>query len=209
MVIVMKTTRTYTMRARAEQAEQTRLRIIRATVALGGERPLAACTLPAIAERAEVSVQTVLRVFGSRDALFREVLDRTSAEVVAERTADPDDVPASIAALVDHYESRGDTVLLLLGQEAWEPLAAQVTGPGRRLHREWVRTVFAHALEPLPEIRRDEAVDLLVAATDVSAWKLWRRDAGRTRDETLARMLALVASVADRLDAGVGPAPPA
>ncbi|HEX6955915.1 MAG TPA: TetR/AcrR family transcriptional regulator [Agromyces sp.] len=205
----MKTTRTYTMRARAEQAEQTRVRIVRATTALGGERPLAACTLPAIAERAEVSVQTVLRIFGSRDALFREVLDRTSAEVVAERTADPDDVPASIAALVDHYESRGDTVLLLLGQEAWEPLAAQVTEPGRRLHRDWVRTVFAHALGPLPEARREEAVDLLVAATDVSAWKLWRRDAGRSRDETLARMLALVASVTDRLDAGVGPAPPA
>lgn len=209
MIIVMKTTRTYTMRARAEQAEQTRVRIVSATVALGGERPLAACTLPAIAERAEVSVQTVLRIFGSRDALFRAVLDRTSTEVVAERTADPDDVPASIAALVDHYESRGDTVLLLLGQEAWEPLAAQVTTLGKRLHREWVGAVFARALEPLPAARRDEAVDLLVAATDVSAWKVWRRDAGRTRDETLARMLALVASVTDRLDACVPPAPPA
>lgn len=209
MVIVMKTTRNYTMRARAEQAEQTRLRIIDATVALGGERPLAACTLPAIAERAQVSVQTVLRAFGSRDALFRQVLARTSAEVVAERTADPDDVPASIAALVDHYEARGDTVLLLLGQEAWEPLAAQVTTPGKRVHREWVGTVFARAVERLPEARRDEAVDLLVAATDVSTWKLWRRDAGRTRDETLARMLALVASVTDRLDAGAPPAPPA
>ena len=90
-----------------------------------------------------------------------------------------------------------------------EPLAAQVTTAGKRLHREWVVTVFARALDPLPAARRDEAVDLLVAATDVSAWKLWRRDAGRTRDETLARMLALAASVIDRLDAGARPAPPA
>jgi AcrR family transcriptional regulator len=206
---VMKTTRTYTMRARAEQAEQTRLRIVRATVGLGGERPLAACTLPAIAERAEVSVQTVLRIFGSRDALFREVLERTSAEVVAERTADPDDVPASIAALVDHYERRGDTVLLLLGQEAWEPLAAQVTTPGKRLHREWVGVVFARSLDPLDDAGRERATDLLVAATDVSAWKLWRRDLGRTRDDTLDRMLALAASVTARLDPDARPAPPA
>jgi AcrR family transcriptional regulator len=198
--VVMKTTRPYTMRARAEQAEQTRLRIIRATVALGGERPLAACTLPAIAERADVSVQTVLRVFGSRDALFREVLDRTSADVVAERTADPDDVPASLAALVDHYELRGDTVLLLLGQESWEPLAAEITTPGKRLHREWVAEVFGHSLAPLSEPRRETTTDLLVAATDVSAWKLWRRDLGRTRDETLDRMLELVASVTHRMD---------
>lgn len=200
MGIVMKTTRTYTMRARAEQAEQTRLRIIRATVALGGERPLAACTLPAIAERAEVSVQTVLRIFGSRDSLLREVAERTSAEVVAERTADPDDVPGSIAAVVDHYERRGDTVLLLLGQEAWEPYAAQVTAVGKRLHRDWVATVFARSLDPLPEARRAAATDLLVAATDVFVWKLWRRDLRRSRDETIERMLELAASVTSRLD---------
>ena len=200
MGIVMKTTRTYTMRARAEQAEQTRLRIIRATVALGGERPLAACTLPAIAERAEVSVQTVLRIFGSRDSLLREVAERTSAEVVAERTADPDDVPGSIAAVVDHYERRGDTVLLLLGQEAWEPYAAQVTAVGKRLHRDWVAAVFARSLYPLPEARRAAATDLLVAATDVFVWKLWRRDLRRSRDETMERMLELAASVTSRLD---------
>ena len=211
MGIVMKTTRTYTMRARAEQAEQTRLRIIRATVALGGERPLAACTLPAIAERAEVSVQTVLRIFGSRDSLLREVAERTSAEVVAERTADPDDVPGSIAAVVDHSEHRGDTVLLLLGQEAWEPYAAQVTAVGKRLHRDWVATVFARSLDPLPEARRAAATDLLVAATDVFVWKLWRRDLRRSRDETIERMLELAASVTARLDrdAPASSAPPA
>ena len=199
MVSVMKTTRSYTMRVRAEQAEQTRLRIIRATVELGGSRPLAACTLPAIAERADVSVQTVLRIFGSRDALFDEVRERTSAEVVAERTADPDDVPASLAALVDHYELRGDTVLLLLGQESWEPVAAEITSRGKRLHRDWVEVVFARALDPLPQPRRAEATDLLVAATDVSAWKLWRRDLGRSRDETLSRMRELVTSVTRHL----------
>jgi AcrR family transcriptional regulator len=209
METVMKTTRTYTMRARAEQAEQTRLRIIRATVELGGERPLAACTLPAIAERGAVSVQTVLRIFGNRDALFREVLERTSAEVVAERTADPDDVPASLAALVDHYERRGDTVLLLLGQETWEPLAAEITSPGKRMHRDWVGAVFARTLDPLDAVARETATDLLVAATDVSAWKLWRRDLGRTRDETLDRMLALAASVTDRIDPDARRTPPA
>jgi AcrR family transcriptional regulator len=209
MGVVMKTTRTYTMRARAEQAEQTRRRIIGATVALGGERPLAACTLPAIAERAEVSVQTVLRIFGSRDGLFREVLERTSAEVAAERTADPDDVPASLAALVDHYELRGDTVLLLLGQEEWEPVAAEITSRGKRMHRDWIGIVFARSLAPLDAAGRDTATDLLVAATDVSAWKIWRRDLGRTRDETLGRMLALVASVTDRIDPETRRTPPA
>jgi AcrR family transcriptional regulator len=197
MDVVMKTTRTYTMRARAEQAERTRTRILDAVVELGGERPLVACTLPAIAERADVSVQTVLRIFGSRDDLFEATLEHTQADVVAERLADPDDVPASLAALVDHYELRGDTVLLLRGQESWEPFAARVTERGRRIHREWVTAVFDRALEPLPGPRRTAATDLLVAATDVSAWKLWRRDLGRSRDEALARMVELTSLLAD------------
>ena len=200
MGTVMKaTTRTYTMRARAEQADRTRTRILDAVLELVGERPLVACTLPAIAERADVSVQTVLRIFGSRDDLFEAARDRTNADVVAERLADPDDVPASLASLVDHYELRGDTVLLLLGQEGWEPFAARVTERGKRIHRDWIAVVFARKLEALAEPRRTEAVDLLVAATDVSAWKLWRRDLGRSRDEALARMQELATSVTRHL----------
>ena len=64
------TPRTYRMRARAEAAEQTRLRIIGAAIELAFEKPVAAITLPVIAERASVSVQTVLRQFGSREALI-------------------------------------------------------------------------------------------------------------------------------------------
>jgi len=205
MGIVMKTTRSYTMRVRAEQAEQTRLRISRAAVELAGERPLAACTLSAIADRAGVSVQTVLRIFGSRDELFRQAMDRTSAEVRGERPIDPRDVPGSLGALVDHYERRGDMVLLLLGQEAWEPLAAAAVGMGKGLHRDWVATLFAPALDPMPDDLRERTVDLLVAATDVFAWKLWRRDLARTRDETLDRMLELVTAVVDRIRPVGGP----
>jgi AcrR family transcriptional regulator len=195
MVIVMKTTRTYTMRARAAQAEQTRDRILDAVLSLVDEVPLVACTLPAVAERADVSVQTVLRAFGSREGLFEAALERSLPVVLAERPADPNDRRRTIEALIDHYETRGDGVLLLLGQETWEPFAARVTTIGKRLHREWVEAAFAEAVGGSDGASRIELVDLLVAATDVYAWKLWRRDAGRSRNETVDRMLRLVASI--------------
>jgi AcrR family transcriptional regulator len=191
----MKTTRTYTMRARAEQAKQTRDRIIDAVLSLVGEGPLAACTLPAVAARADVSVQTVLRAFGSREGLAEAALQRSLPVMLAERPADPYDRRRSIEALVDHYESRGNVVLLLLGQETWEPLAARVTTLGKRLHREWVEAAFADVVGATDGASRIALVDLLVAATDVYAWKLWRRDAGRSRNETVDRMLRLVASI--------------
>ena len=60
------------MGARAQAVDATRRRIVDALIALAGERPFAEVTLDAVAERAGVSVQTVLRQFGSRDGLFAE-----------------------------------------------------------------------------------------------------------------------------------------
>lgn len=193
------TTRSYTMRARAEQAGRTRDRILDAVLSLVEEVPIAACTLPAVAECAGVSVQTVLRAFGSREGLFDAAIERSAPEMLAERPADPNDRRRTIEALIDHYERHGDGVLLLLGQESWEPAAARATTAGKRLHREWVEAAFADVLHDLAAPERLWAVDLLVAATDVYAWKLWRRDAGRSRSETVDRMLRLVTSVTEHL----------
>ena len=199
MGIIMKTTRPYTMGARAEQVERTREQVLAAAIALSGELPLASCSLPLVAERAGVSVQTILRQFGSRDELFDAAVERGLATIVDERVADPDDVEASIASLIAHYERLGDAVLLLLGQERWEPRARRITDGGRRMHRAWVEQVFARALEGRAPADREATVDLLVAATDVGTWKLWRRDRDLGRAATTGRMLRLAASVvADR-----------
>ena len=90
-------------------------------------------------------------------------------------------------------------MLLLLGQESWDPFAALATSGGKRMHRDWVEAAFADVLDRVPRESRTEAVDLLVVATDLSAWKIWRRDLGRSRDETIERMLRLAASVTEHL----------
>ena len=187
--------RTYRMRARAEAAEQTRRRIIGAAIELAAEKPVAAITLPLIAARASVSVQTVLRQFGSREGLIEQAAQAGRAAVLAERHADPDDIEASLDALIDHYEARGDGVLLLLGQESWDQIAADLTRDGKLLHRDWVARTFARTLDALSDSRRVETLDLLVVATDVYAWKLLRRDRALTRDDTASRMRMLVAAI--------------
>lgn len=190
------------MRVRADTAAQTRERTLRATIELANEKPLNALVLPEIAERAAVSVQTVLRLFGSRDALLDAAAQSALASVVAERATVPGDVPAAIRTLIDHYERRGDGVLLLLGQESWEPRAAKITSAGRALHREWVTDTFAPFLAGGAD--PDEAIDLLVIASDVYAWKLLRRDRRLTRPETESRMLHLIGMILN----GVSPCPP-
>ena len=113
----------------------------------------------------------------------------------AERPADPDDIAGSLDALIEHYEARGDGVLLLLGQESWDRTAATITGDGKLLHRDWATRAFARTLDALSDSRRVETLDLLVVATDVYAWKLLRRDRALTRGDTASRMRMLVAAI--------------
>jgi AcrR family transcriptional regulator len=194
MVITMKTTRSYTMRARAEQAAKTRERILEATVDLAAHAPLAACTLPAIAARAGASVQTVLRVFGSREGLFAAALERARDEVLGRRDTPVGDVDAALDELIRQYERRGDAMLMMLGQETWEPVAAEITAAARAQHRDWTSRVFAPQLAEVAPAARDEVLDLLAVATDVLTWRILRRDRGLDAATTTMRMRRLAAS---------------
>jgi AcrR family transcriptional regulator len=186
----MNTTRTYTMTARARAVEETRGRIVDACVALHGERPVSEIGLDDIAARAGVSVQTVLRHFGSRAGLEEASFERAQQAVADERRTPVGDVGAAVRVIVDHYERRGDMALLMLAQETHQDLMARITEQGKALHRAWVAEVFAPFLAAADDA--EELTDLLVVATDVYTWKLLRRDRGLGRDRTESRMRRLV-----------------
>ena len=187
-------TRTYRMTSRARGVEETRERVLTAAIDLHTERLSSDISLADIAAAAGVSVQTLLRHFGTREALVGAALERAAREVEEERHAEPGDVAGAVRAVVEHYEHRGDGVLLLLAQERAGSFAARVTAHGRAVHRRWVREVFGPLLPPAgPD--RDEVLDLLVVATDVYTWKLLRRDRGLSVHRTRARTEALVRAV--------------
>ena len=186
----MKTTRNYTMGARAQAVEDTRTRIQEALFALGTSRVLSDISLEDVAREAGVSVQTVLRHFGSRAGLIESNIDYAIARVAHERIAPEGDVDAALAVLIDHYELRGDTVVLMLAQEHADEQVRRLTESGRRMHRDWVRTTFASVVAD-----REDLLDLLVVATDVYTWKLLRRDRGYSRATTEGRMRTLVRAV--------------
>jgi AcrR family transcriptional regulator len=189
----MNTTRTYTMTTRARTMEETRARIIEACVSLHGERPVTDIALDDVAARASVSVQTVLRHFGSRAGLDEAAWESAQRAVTDERRTPVGDVAAAVRVIVDHYERRGDQSLLMLAQEGHQALMARVTEQGKALHRAWVEEVFAPSLDEADD--PDELTDLLVVATDVYTWKLLRRDRRLGRDRTERRMRRLVERV--------------
>jgi len=182
----MKSTRTYTQTARAAATEATRARILESVVALARERRLATISLDEVAAAAGVSVQTVLRQFGSRAGLTEAAAARARAQITAQREAPAGEVETAVRVIVEHYEQQGRPALLLLAQEDEDPLVREITEAGRALHRAWVSEVFA-PFDPQPA-----DIDLLVVATDVYAWKLLRLDRGLSRSETCERLTVLV-----------------
>jgi AcrR family transcriptional regulator len=181
--------RTYDMGTRQQAKDSTRDAIVRATIdAFMAERSFA-ITLPTIAERAKVTVKTVLRHFGSREAVIEAAWAQAYDEVMAERNPPPGDLEGALKVLIAHYERRGSIGLVMLADEN-DPRAVRMNSAGRLAHREWVEEVFADRL-PEQAAPRTRLVDVLVVATDLYAWKLLRIDRGLSVDDVHDRMLLM------------------
>jgi AcrR family transcriptional regulator len=190
-----KPDRTYSMTNRSAAAAGTREKILQSTLQLATEKLTVEIVLADVADRAGVTVQTILRHFGTRDALFDAAVVYGGDEVVAERETPVGDVGRAMTVIVDHYETRGDWVITLLGQEASDDRIRGITVPGKRVHLQWVQEVFRPQLVSRPDGSRDLVTNLLVVATDVYCWKLLRRDRGLSRAETETSMRTLVSAV--------------
>ena len=188
----MKATRSYTMRARAASTEATRRRILEVVVDMLKTRFRSEIRLEDIASSAEVSVQTVLNVYGSRSALLDLALEGLLTELRAQRLrAAPGDIAGGSAALVDHYEQFGDWVIRNLAEQA-DPELIKTGSAG---HRQWVQRQFAPQLAGAPAARRRAVVDALVCSCDVYTWKLLRRDMGRSRADAEAVLQAMAEAI--------------
>ena len=168
--------RPYRMAVRADAAEETALRIMDAAIALWREAAYDEFTLQDVAERAGVSLSTVMRRFGSKEGLAEAVL--TSDRVVTQRGRDAvaaGDVDAAVGMIVADYEVNGDAVLRMLTLEERIGIVRRVVEAGRDAHSQWVARVFAPLLDGRPARRRRQTLQLVVA-TDVYTWKILRRD---------------------------------
>lgn len=185
--------RPYRMVARAESAAATGERILDAAVEVFWELPGEQISLDEVARRAGVSVQTVIRRFGGRDALMASAAEREAERVGRQRDEAPVGDPArAVRVLVDHYEAMGDRVLRLLAEEERVPRLREIADRGRLVHREWCARVFAPALAGRAGVERRRRLAQLVAICDVYTWKLLRRDAGLSRRQTELALVELL-----------------
>ncbi|MFL5873424.1 MAG: TetR/AcrR family transcriptional regulator [Solirubrobacterales bacterium] len=181
------------MQARARSTEATREAILDAVEVAFEELFYDEITLEAIAERSGVTVQTILRHFGSKEGLFAASMLHVGSKMGADRGLVPTGETSEIVDdLVDHYEAYGNRLLRMLAQEDRVPALRQVADLGRTFHAQWCAEAFAPGLKGLRGAKRERRLAQFVACTDIYTWKLLRRDRGLSQEATKLAMRELI-----------------
>ena len=192
----MKSRRAYVMRGRAETAAATRRRILDAAAGGVWNRRRSEVRLEDVAREAGVTVQTVLRLYGTRGRLIDAAWEIVGARIRAQReAAPPGDVTGTVTALFDHYEEMGDFVIRNLAEEDRLPEVKEWLAYGRAAHRRSMRRQFGPWLGGCSARARRELLDGLVVACDVYVWKLLRRDLGLGRGAAEVRVRRIVSGL--------------
>lgn len=191
--------RPYRMAKRSAAAQETGRRIIQATIELYMERWLEDLTLEDVAARAGVTVQTVLRRFGSKSGLIQATGETLKEAIISQRSAAPvGDIAGAVANLIEHYEATGDLTMRTLAQEQRHAALGAFAEQGRAIHRAWVETTFAPFWEGYSTPSRQNLITQLIVVTDLYVWKLMRRDMGFEREKTAHEIQSLVNAVIEQ-----------
>ena len=194
----MKMRRAYVMTGRLARMEESRARILDAAIALYIEQGIDELTLDAVAAQAGTTVQTILRIHGSRDRLFFAALEKLARAGVPLKPTAPGDVGAAVRAIFDLYETSGELILQWLGDERRHPELSATLERGRSDHRDWVKLAFGPQLESAKKAARSSLFNILVLATDIYSWSKLRKDLKLSRPEAEATVREIIEGAVGR-----------
>ena len=173
--------REYRSELRAEQAEETRKRILDATLRVMAAG-IASVSIAAVAREAGVSVPTVYRHFGTKSELLAALYPHLVRRVGMYEMAPPRSVEEfrrAIRSIFDRLDVFDDLTRAAVASPAAEQ-ARSVTMPDRlRLTGQFVDTIAPG----LSEADRKRITRVMVILTTSSALRTWRDHLGASVDD--------------------------
>jgi len=173
--------RAYHSQLRADQAEETRARILDAAAPVMA-RGLAAFSIPAVAREAGVSVPTVYRHFANKQDLIEAIFPHIIRRAAVNQPAPPssiDDLRDGIRAHLVHLNSLDDETRAAMASRTSDPLRG-ATMPNRIA----VFRALAETVEPkLANEDRDRVARLLVVLTQSASMRTLHAHLGLSVDE--------------------------
>lgn len=179
--IVNTGTRTYRSQLRAEQAEETRARILDATGRLMA-RGIASLSIPAVAREAGVSVATVYRHFATKQQLVEAIYPHVMRRAAINQPPPPRSISElgdGVRWYLEHLDSLDDQARAAMASGAADEVR-RATMPNRvAVFRELADSV----VPKLADADRDRLARLLVVLTQSSSLRMWRDHLGLSVEE--------------------------
>lgn len=191
-------TRKYDSSNRKAQAEARREKILKCAAKLLVENHKDEFRLEDVAQLAGVSVQTILRAFGSKDRLLVKTLEQEAPAALnfsIYSNIKTEDLDQLVASLFKVYDQIGDLVIHALSHEHRSPEFQKSLDVGRDFHKDWVSTAFGVRIRRRPPSERSALFHALLTATDIYIWKILRRDEVLSFDASVATVVLTLKSL--------------
>jgi len=179
--IVNTGTRTYRSRLRAEQAEETRARILDATGRLMA-RGIASLSIPAVAREAGVSVATVYRHFATKQQLVEAIYPHVMRRAAINQPPPPRSISElgdGVRWYLEQLDSLDDQARAAMASGAADEVR-RATMPNRV---EVFRELADSVVPKLADADRDRLARLLVVLTQSSSLRMWHDHLGLSVEE--------------------------
>jgi len=193
--------RSYNQKARAENAAETRRRIIEVTRDLLTRSPLESVSLPAIAAEAGVARSTVYTIFGSREGLMvavaEDLLERGGFARIGQALRGPDVVRAfevSMDVAMELYSQEHEVSWALLSLAAVDRDASSAAARLNFGRRDGMRKIAQRMHDQgvlRDDVTVDEAADVLWLITSFETFGQLYRDRSLTPQQVGERLMAV------------------
>jgi AcrR family transcriptional regulator len=193
--------RSYNQKARAENAAETRRRIIEVTRDLLTRSPLESVSLPAIAAEAGVARSTVYTIFGSREGLMvavaEDLLERGGFARIGQALRGPDVVRAfevSMDVAMELYSQEHEVAWALLSLAAVDRDASSAAARLNFGRRDGMRKIAQRMHDQgvlRDDVTVDEAADVLWLITSFETFGQLYRDRSLTPQQVGERLMAV------------------
>lgn len=173
--------RPYRSELRAEQAAETRGRILDAALRVM-TTGVASLSIPAVAREAGVSVPTVYRHFATKADLLRALYPHAARRSGLDGLPDPTslhDLRSSLRAIFERVDALDDVARAAMAS----PVGDEIRHATIQSRYERIRRIGESIDPPLPNADLDRITRLIVVLTQSASLRMWRDHLGSSVDD--------------------------
>lgn len=190
-------TRTYQQKMRSHQTAARRRQMVQAVHTLIDRGSFGEVTLQGVADEAGVSLKTVTRHFGTKEALLREAMAQARDLEDHNREVPFGDLEAVSRVLAARYEVMAEQIYRMGEAELSYGWLSDWVQMARETHLDWLAEAFSPWLS-VDQQEREDRLMCLFSATEIRSWWAIRQRFGYSPERARGVMVRQLEALTDQ-----------